>query len=229
MIVIFWGAALVGSRTIYLRVLNYVFGDNPPEHLLHPFRRNDVGLAPQLALFPSRNVEATLTPMTDQMEVALRAARATVTDLDARIAGWRRSLDSLETAMAEWGERAQVAVQADREDLARLAIGERQAASAKASEIQGDLREIEQLRATSRGDIAELEERLSNTWRREVVVKSRMDVATSSLRARELLYGERTKDALAQLDALEQEAALTEGKAAAMRLGERPAFGRRGA
>ena len=230
-VLLFWWAVVVGFKTLFRRFTSTLLGlGGAKEWSLSDYRpvddRDDY--APRALPAPGYskagyNQAPDIEPLhsvTRQMEQTLGETRTTAEELDRRIANWRQSLSSCEVAMIDWSNRAQVAIDGGREDLARQAIAERQRAAAKAAEIRADLTQIETLRTNYGRDIEALETKLSDTWRREVVIQSRMEVAQTSLKARELVYGERTKDALSRLEILEQEATLAEGRADAATLGQ---------
>ena len=226
MVLLFWWAVVVGFKTLFRRFTTAVLGlGGAKEWSLADYRPVDDGdtYAPRALAAPGYKQAPDNDPLhsvTRQMEQTLAQTRTTAEELDRRIANWRQSLSSCEVAMIDWSNRAQLTLDGGREDLARQAIAERQRAAAKAAYIRADLTQIETLRTNYGRDIEALETKLSDTWRREVVIQSRMEVAQTSLKARELVYGERTKDALSRLEILEQEATLAEGRADAATLGQ---------
>lgn len=101
----------------------------------------------------------------------------------------------------------------------RGAGAEGQAAAARRWASRGDIARLEELLAGYRRDITELEGKVSESVRRQILAQSRLEGAEGSTRARELVLGERTAAAMANLDMVERAADLAEGPAEALTLG----------
>ena len=128
----------------------------------------------------------------------------------------RRAIDRLDGIGSSWTEKAQLALEKGREDLARSALGEKQ----KAAEMAAGLREeVAQIEAVLRGyeaDIARLQAKLAEARSRQASIANRLESAVSRARASEMLHGSRTEEAFSRFEMLERRADLAEGYADAL-------------
>ena len=151
-----------------------------------------------------------------EMEETLVEVRATAARSIADMKEMRRAIDRLDDIQDSWTGKAQLALEKDREDLARGALGEKQ----KAADMAGALREeVAGIEAVLRGyeaDIARLQAKLAEARSRQASIANRIESAVSRARASEMLHGSRTEDAFSRFDVLERRADLAEGYAEAM-------------
>ena len=151
-----------------------------------------------------------------EMEETLVEVRATAARSIADMKEMRRAVERLDGIQGNWTEKAQLALEKGREDLARSALGEKQ----KAADMVGSLREeMAQIEAVLRGyeaDIARLQAKLAEARSRQASIANRLESAVSRARASEMLHGGRTKDAFSRFEQLERRADLAEGYADAL-------------
>ena len=151
-----------------------------------------------------------------EMEETLVDVRATAARSIADMKEMRRAIDRLDDIQLSWTEKAQLALEKGREDLARAALGEKQ----KAADMAGGLREeTAQIEAVLRGyeaDIGRLQGKLAEARARQNAIANRIESAVSRARSSELLNGSRTEDAFAKFELLERRADLAEGYADAL-------------
>ncbi len=151
-----------------------------------------------------------------EMEETLVEVRATAARSIADMKEMRRAIERLDGIQSNWTEKAQLALEKGREDLARSALGEKQ----KASEMAGGLREeMAQFEAVLRGyeaDIARLQSKLAEARSRQASIANRIESAVSRARASEMLHGSRTEEAFSRFEQLERRADLAEGYADAL-------------
>jgi len=155
----------------------------------------------------------------EEMTRELERLTAHAADVERNIARWEQERRRIAAAQADWGERAALAVDKGRDELARAAIAQQHKLDARRTRISDDLARLETLLATYYRDIAALEEKASDSIRLAVVAASRLEGAEDSRRARELIHGERTAAAMSDLDAFERAADAAEGEAEALALG----------
>lgn len=153
------------------------------------------------------------------MKQALDDEKRTARKLGDDIAEWQHAIEQLNRSVAMWTEKAANALAAGQNDLARAAIVERQRTQERIRALESDVAEMRRLLTTHSSDIQHLEGELSTIYRRHHLAETRLSAAETSVRAREMLYGEHVKDALSRFEDLERKADLAEGRADALALG----------
>jgi phage shock protein A len=153
-----------------------------------------------------------------EMEETLVEVRATAARSIADIKEMRRAMARLDGLQENWSEKATLALEKGREDLARAALNEKQKASDMAEGLREEIGQIEQVLRGYEEDIARLQAKLAEARSRQAAIASRLESAVTRAKARELLHGSRTEDAFARFDLLERRADLAEGYAEAMGL-----------
>jgi phage shock protein A len=153
-----------------------------------------------------------------EMEETLVEIRATAARSIADIKEMRRSMLRLESIQDNWAEKAALALEKGREDLARAALGEKQKAVDIADSLAAEMAQIEQVLRGYEADIAKLQAKLAEARSRQAAIASRLECAMSRARTNEVLHGGRTEDAFARFEQLERRADLAEGYAEALGL-----------
>jgi len=153
-----------------------------------------------------------------EMEETLVEVRATAARSIADIKEMRRAMARLDGLQVDWSERAGLALEKGREDLARAALNEKQKAADMADELRAEIGQIEQVLRGYEQDIARLQAKLAEARSRQNAIAARLESAVTRAKARELLHGSRTEDAFARFEILERRADLAEGYADAMGL-----------
>ena len=153
-----------------------------------------------------------------EMEETLVEVRATAARSIADIKEMRRAMARLDGLQESWTEKAQLALEKGREDLARAALNEKQKAADMADGLRAEMAEIEQVLRGYEQDIARLQAKLAEARSRQNAIANRLESAVARARTREMLHGSRTEDAFARFDLLERRADLAEGYADALGL-----------
>ena len=153
-----------------------------------------------------------------EMEETLVEVRATAARSIADIKEMRRSMARLDDLQDSWTEKAQLALEKGREDLARAALNEKQKAADMADGLRAEMAEIEQVLRGYEQDIARLQAKLAEARARQNAIANRIESAMTRAKARELLHGSRTEDAFSRFEILERRADLAEGYADALGL-----------
>jgi phage shock protein A len=157
-----------------------------------------------------------------EMEETLVEVRAGAARLIADQKEKGRAVAQLASTQESWAERAALALAKGRDDLARLALVEKEKLSDLAEELETEIAAIDRALRASEGDIAKLQAKLREARLRQGAVATRLETAENQLRLRELYAGSRTQDAFAGFDLLEREADLAEGHADALLLAAPP-------
>ncbi len=154
--------------------------------------------------------------MIQEMEETLVELKADCARTMAQAARIAREHDMLAAAAGRWGEKAELAVDKGREDMAREALLEKRDLEARANIVAGELAAVEGLIEACREDIATLEEKLASAKERQRTLLARHLRATGRKRMREDVSRADSSEALqrfeafeARIDRLEAEAELT--------------------
>ncbi|WP_240325584.1 phage shock protein PspA [Sphingomonas mesophila] len=153
-----------------------------------------------------------------EMEETLVEVRATAARSIADIKEMRAATQRLDTVARNWSDKAALALDKGREDLARAALVEKQKAAEMADGLRAEIAGIETVLKGYEADIAKLQAKLSEARSRQAAIANRIESAVTRAKARELLHGGRTEDAFARFDLLERRADLAEGYAEALAL-----------
>ena len=153
-----------------------------------------------------------------EMEETLVEVRAGAARLIADQKEKRRAVAQLAGLQDSWSERAELALSKGRDDLARLALVEKEKLTDLGEELDEEIAVIDRALRASEGDIAKLQAKLREARVRQNAVATRFESAHNRMRLRELYAGSRTEQAFANFETLEREADLAEGHAAALLL-----------
>jgi phage shock protein A len=157
-----------------------------------------------------------------EMEETLVEVRAAAARLIADQKEKRQQIARLAALNGSWTERAELALSKGREDLARLALVEKEKLSGLTGELSEEIGSIEQALRSMEGDIAKLQAKLREARVRQNAVATRLESAENRVRLREAYAGRRTEEAFENFEALEREADYAEGQADALLLGATP-------
>ena len=153
-----------------------------------------------------------------EMEETLVEVRASAARSIADIKEMRRTLTRLDALQSDWTARARLALDKDREDLARAALGERQKAADMADGLRGELDQFETVLRGYEADIGKLQGKLREARARQNAIAARFESALTRARTSEVMHGSRTLDAFAKFEVLERRADFAEGRADALAL-----------
>ena len=153
-----------------------------------------------------------------EMEETLVEVRASAARLIADQKEKGRQIAVIDHLQASWTERAELALEKGREDLARGALIEKQKLSAMAAELRQEIDTVRLTLRESEGDIAKLQAKLREARSRQAAIATRIETAQHRVRMREMVAGERTEAAFANFTLLERQADLAEGHAEALAL-----------
>ncbi|HWU01325.1 MAG TPA: phage shock protein PspA [Novosphingobium sp.] len=155
-----------------------------------------------------------------EMEETLVEVRASAARTIADQKEMRRHVDKLERLQADWGEKAQLALSKDREDLARAALVEKRKAGDMAEQLRAEIAVLEDGMRAYEADIEKLQTRLREARSRQSAIAARLESAENRVKLRSLLASERVDEAMARFDALERRVDHAEGRADALSLAE---------
>jgi phage shock protein A len=151
-----------------------------------------------------------------EMEETLVEVRATAARSIADIKEMRRACQRLDDLQHDWADKAVLALEKGREDLARAALSEKQKATEMAEGLHAEVSQIEAVLKGYEADIQRLQGKLAEARARQNAIASRFESAISRARTSEMLHGHRTEQAFAKFEVLERRADLAEGRADAL-------------
>jgi phage shock protein A len=132
----------------------------------------------------------------------------------------RRHVGKLDQLQHDWGDKAQLALSKDREDLARAALLEKKKATDMAEQLRTEIAVLDDALRAYEEDIEKLQNRLREARSRQSSIAARLQSAENRVKLRTLLSSERVDEALVRFDQLERRVDYAEGRAEAMSLGD---------
>ncbi len=155
-----------------------------------------------------------------EMEETLVEVRASAARTIADQKEMHRHTVKLDRLQADWGEKAQLALSKDREDLARAALMEKRKAGDMAEQLQAEITVLDDALRAYEKDIHKLQNRLSEARSRQSQIAARLESAENRVKLRSLMTNERVDDALARFDQLERRVDYAEGRADALSIAQ---------
>lgn len=153
-----------------------------------------------------------------EMEETLVEVRASAARTIADQKEMQRHQMRLERLQADWGEKAELALSKDREDLARAALVEKRKAGDLAVKLKAEIDLLDASLTSYEADISKLQSRLREARSRQSQIAARLESAENRYKLRSLLTTERVDEAMARFDQLERHADYAEGRAEAISL-----------
>jgi len=163
---------------------------------------------------PSRMIRMIIV----EMEETLVEVRATAARSIADIKEMRRACQRLDGVQQDWVEKAGLALEKGREDLARAALTEKRKAAEMAEGLYAEVMQIEVVLKGYEADIQRLQVKLAEARARQNAIANRFESAVTRARTSELLHGNRTHEAFSKFELLERRADFAEGRADALGL-----------
>ncbi len=151
-----------------------------------------------------------------EMEETLVEVRASAARTIADQKEMHRHCMKLDKLEADWGEKAQLALSKDREDLARAALVEKKKAANMGDQLKAEIAVLDDALRAYEEDIAKLQHRLREARSRQSAISARLESAENRVKLRTLMSAERTDEALSRFDQLERRVDYAEGRAEAL-------------
>ena len=151
-----------------------------------------------------------------EMEETLVEVRASAARTIADQKEMHRHTVKLDRLQADWGEKAQLALSKDREDLARAALVEKKKAADMSDQLKQEIAVLDDALRAYEQDINKLQNRLREARSRQTAIAARLESAENRVKLRSLMTEERVDDALSRFDQLERRVDYAEGRADAL-------------
>lgn len=164
---------------------------------------------------PEKIVRLMIQEMEDTLvEVRSAAARSIADKKDLN-----RKLGSLEGELADWDDKAELAMRKGREDLAKAALVEKSRAASAAEVLKQDYLAVDEGLGKLNEDIARLEAKLEDAKTRQKALLARHKTASSRLAARKKIHDYKIDDAMVRFEAYTRRIDDVEGRVEAYDLG----------
>lgn len=166
---------------------------------------------------PEKIVRLMIQEMEDTLvEVRSAAARAIADKKEAA-----RKLDALEREAQGWQDKAELALDKDREDLAKAALAEKALVSRAADGVRAQRDAVDESLEQLSSDIASLEAKLADAKARQEAILVRHETASKRLEVRKRLHDYRVDDALVRFERFERRIDGLEGHVESYDLGKK--------
>lgn len=163
-----------------------------------------VGANINAMLDKAEDPEKMIRLMTREMEDTLVEMKSACAATLAEKAKTERERKDLSERVARWDERARLAVEKKRDELAKEALIEKKSAVNQLALIDKDLAHMDKLVEESRANILQLEEKLETVKQKHRVLVQRAVHAKETRRSRESIRSASGSDAAMRFDELER-------------------------
>jgi phage shock protein A len=132
----------------------------------------------------------------------------------------QRRLEQLATAEADWGQKAEFAIDKGRDDLAKGALLAKRKLAESADALRGELKAVEEALARHDEDLARLQSKLQEAKAKQKALLIRLNAAQKRVQVRRTLADGRVDDALARYETLHKKIDELEGRAEVYDMGQ---------
>jgi phage shock protein A len=139
-----------------------------------------------------------------EMEDTLAEVKAACAGAMAQRAKMQREMDALSQRVAAWSDKAQLAVDKGREDLAREALQEKRRFVERSEALEEELEQAKQLVTQYQSDIMQLEDKLGAAREKQRMLVQRHRHAQDKRKAEEHVRRFETAGALQRFDAFQE-------------------------
>ena len=194
-----------------------------------------MGIFSRVADIISSNINAMLDKAEDPeklVRLMIREMEDTLIEIKASCAGAMaqrkkigRQIEDVHAGEARWAERAQLAVDKGRDDLARDALLEKRRFTDRMQALEQELTQCESLVAQYQADIIQLEDKLASAREKERMLVQRHVHAQHKKRAQQSIRKVDYTSAVARFENLESKIDRMEADAELVNFGRKPGLG----
>ncbi len=159
---------------------------------------------------PAKMIRYTIVEMESSLAKAKESAAATLATIKAR----EQELSEQKAAVGRWDVRAQLAVKNGKDDLAREAISEKQAAGSKVKALETEIAELRNISASQEGQIAKLTEKLNEVKSKERTLVARAEHAKEKIKIEKQISATDCGAAIKRFNEMEEKVERLEAEAA---------------
>jgi phage shock protein A len=196
-------------------------------------RRSNEGFFPMTIFSRTRDIiAANVTDLLDKAEDPAKMIRMIILEMEETLVEvrasaarsiadqkeMRRQIAKLDKLQESWTEKAELALSKDREDLARLALIEKQKATAAVDHLLAQIELLADGLRASEQDVDKLQAKLREARARQNAIMSRLESAHNRARMREMYAGPKVDEAFSKFELLERRVDMAEGHAEALAL-----------
>lgn len=160
--------------------------------------------------------------MIQEMEDTLVELRSSAAKCIAEKKERTRLHTRLEKEVLDWERKAELALDKDREDLAKAALLEKQHIEQRANAISDEIKLLDDQLERFNEDIGRLQAKLQDAKNRQRSLVMRQKHATTTLKAREQVHSDKIDDIMFRFESAERRIEDVEARSEAMEMGRRP-------
>ncbi|NDY96861.1 phage shock protein PspA [Wenzhouxiangella limi] len=173
------------------------------------------------ALEKAEDPEKMIRLMIQEMEDTLVEVRSATAKCIAEKKERARLLKRLEEQQIDWARKAEIALDKNREDLARAALVEKTAISDRIGYLTEELTQYEDQLAKYDADIGKLQAKLTDARNRQRALVMRHRSASHQLKTRKHLHNDKIDEMLHRFDSAEQRIEQIESEAESLDMGRK--------
>jgi len=172
----------------------------------------------------AENPEKIIRLVVQEMEDTLVEVRSDAAKAIADRKKQQRRIDHMVAEIDDWEAKAKLALDKDREDLARAALLEKHNLAKTVAHLTNDLEVLDEQLDKLNEDISRLQEKLDDARARQKTMLLKTTAVGSRLKTKAQLHDSRLDDALNSFDRLENKIDKLEGQAEAYEIGRNPSL-----
>jgi len=171
------------------------------------------------ALEKAEDPEKMIRLMIQEMEDTLVEVRSATAKCIAEKKERSRLLKRLEAQQIDWARKAEIALEKNRDDLARGALAEKTALGDRIEHLKRELEEYDDQLSKYDSDIGKLQAKLNDARGRQRALVMRHRTASHQLKTRKHIYNDRVDEMLGRFDHAEKRIESLESEAEALDMG----------